>query len=120
MPGTSQVQSGKHSPPGVSGSPGQASSLVPSHSSPLSVTLSPHVGSVQVVRQALARVSELDDPSSHCSPASRIPSPQKGHWHLPRHSPGQAVSSDPSHASAESVTLSPQVGRLQSVRQASG
>ncbi len=92
MPGTSQVQSARQSL-------GQASSLVPSHSSPSSVTLSPHVGRAQLVRQASGKVSEFDGPSSHASPGSTMVSPQKPQVQLSRHAPGQAASSDPSHSS---------------------
>ena len=42
----------------------------------LSTILSPQIGHWQLVRQALALVLLLLIPSSHCSPASGLPSPQ--------------------------------------------
>src|SRR5689334_16042701 len=51
-----------------------------SQTSPESLTLSPQVGFLQVVRQAFGVVSELAEPLSHCSPPSLTLSPQE--WFL--------------------------------------
>src|SRR5262249_54979733 len=106
-------------------SPVQAplSSLVlVSHSSPVSITWSPQLASLQRVRQASAAVSLLAAPLSQASPSSLTPSPQRGREQSTRQALGLSLSfwSPSSQPSPVSVTPSPQRAAVQSVRQASG
>ncbi len=106
------------------------SELPSSHCSPKagSVMPSPQIRLLQSVRHRASGASELFPPSSHCSLGpkglllSTMSSPQAGATQVVRQRFAMVSLLSPpwSHSSPESCTLSPQRGRLQSSRQASG
>src|SRR5690606_32920440 len=116
--GPVQAQPSSSSQSGVQPSP--SSSLPSSHSSPVSVTLSPqNAGTQEPGRQASGWVSLLLSPSSQTSPVSITPSPQYAMRQLVRHASTSVslLSSPSSHSSRPSTTPSPHSVRVQSERQ---